>query len=372
MISRRISWITVFFLLCFKGALAQTDLDLVVARQSVVNSQRVIAEIATTKDSVAKSVDSGVDEMTNKVRVTALRNLSSQRSAVVSLSDQLESSTDAMRAQKAGIQNKIGELGRALASLSNDDGYDAASLEDENIRLEAYKAKIDEAKLREPTESSLPTEKTAFLTTIKEIANAIQSDPNVRVGFSDAMLNDLDVGEISTEIDAAIVEIETEINKIEVAAQSIRNRTAEIDPVLQDILRQIDTADGSRSTLSSLLAQLDTYGTTLLQAKLDSSDYTSNATYVFGGLVAVVIIGFFGVAFTTPDVRTVMFSGDRGIQFITLFSLVIAIILFGILGILEGKELSALLGGLSGYILGRGSNLSTENATAGSKPGGGV
>ena len=42
-----------------------------------------------------------------------------------------------------------------------------------------------------------------------------------------------------------------------------------------------------------------------------------------------------------------------GIQFITLFALVIAIILFGITGILEGKELSALLGGLSGYILGR-------------------
>jgi hypothetical protein len=41
-------------------------------------------------------------------------------------------------------------------------------------------------------------------------------------------------------------------------------------------------------------------------------------------------------------------------QFITIFSLVIAIILFGITGILESKELSALLVGLSGFILGRG------------------
>jgi hypothetical protein len=40
---------------------------------------------------------------------------------------------------------------------------------------------------------------------------------------------------------------------------------------------------------------------------------------------------------------------------------VIAIILFGITGILEGKELSALLGGLSGYILGRTSDRPTTN-----------
>ena len=51
-----------------------------------------------------------------------------------------------------------------------------------------------------------------------------------------------------------------------------------------------------------------------------------------------------------------IFSGEKGIKFVTLFLIVIAIILFGIMGILEGKELSALLGGLSGYILGRASS----------------
>ena len=48
-----------------------------------------------------------------------------------------------------------------------------------------------------------------------------------------------------------------------------------------------------------------------------------------------------------------MFSNQQGLQFITLFSLVIAIILFGVLKILEAKELSALLGAISGYVLGR-------------------
>jgi hypothetical protein len=52
-------------------------------------------------------------------------------------------------------------------------------------------------------------------------------------------------------------------------------------------------------------------------------------------------------------VRQAMFSGQSGIQYVTLFSLVIAIIVFGLTAILEGKELSALLGGLAGYILRR-------------------
>jgi hypothetical protein len=74
---------------------------------------------------------------------------------------------------------------------------------------------------------------------------------------------------------------------------------------------------------------------------------------VFAALVGIVIVGFFAVAFRDEQVRREIFAGQAGIQFVTLFSLVIAIILFGIIGVLEGKELSALLGGLSGYILGR-------------------
>jgi prepilin-type N-terminal cleavage/methylation domain-containing protein len=74
----------------------------------------------------------------------------------------------------------------------------------------------------------------------------------------------------------------------------------------------------------------------------------------FAFLVALVIVGFFIISWHDQSVRRAIFSGQSGIQFITLFSLVIAIILFGITGILQDKELAALLGGLSGYILGRG------------------
>jgi PBP1b-binding outer membrane lipoprotein LpoB len=78
------------------------------------------------------------------------------------------------------------------------------------------------------------------------------------------------------------------------------------------------------------------------------------ASVVFALLIGLVIAGFFTISWRDKQILQAIFSGQAGLQFLTLFSLVIAIILFGIMGILEGKELSALLGGLSGYILGRG------------------
>ena len=91
-------------------------------------------------------------------------------------------------------------------------------------------------------------------------------------------------------------------------------------------------------------------------------EFKTNISFYFTILIGLVITGFFAVAFKDPTVRREIFSGQAGIQFITLFSLVIAIILFGITGVLEGKELAALLGGLSGYILGRSTGSRSTSA----------
>jgi hypothetical protein len=85
-------------------------------------------------------------------------------------------------------------------------------------------------------------------------------------------------------------------------------------------------------------------------------DFKLTMSIYFAILVGLVIVGFFVLAFVDERVRRTIFSGEAGIQFLTLFSIVIAIILFGITGILQDKELAALLGGLSGYILGRSNN----------------
>ena len=92
--------------------------------------------------------------------------------------------------------------------------------------------------------------------------------------------------------------------------------------------------------------------------------FRTDTSWVFAALIGAVIIGFFVLAFKDEIMRRAIFSGETGIQFLTLFSVVIAIILFGIINILEGKELAALLGGLSGYILGRTSQRSTPAAPA--------
>jgi hypothetical protein len=73
----------------------------------------------------------------------------------------------------------------------------------------------------------------------------------------------------------------------------------------------------------------------------------------FVGLVGLMIIGFFFAAWRAKSLEASFFTSDRGLQFIALFSLIIAVILFGMMNVLEGKELSALLGAISGYILGR-------------------
>ena len=98
-------------------------------------------------------------------------------------------------------------------------------------------------------------------------------------------------------------------------------------------------------------------------SQLNSPDQSFRlwVSLLFGFLIAAVIVFFFLLAFRDEVMRRAIFSGETGIQFLTLFSLVIAIILFGITSILESKELSALLGGLSGYILGR----TARQATAG-------
>ncbi len=91
----------------------------------------------------------------------------------------------------------------------------------------------------------------------------------------------------------------------------------------------------------------------LADSTKDTNRFRSNATYTFGVLVLLVVAGFYAIAWHKDGVAATIFAGELGMQFVTLFLIVIAIILFGIMGTLEGRELAALLGGLSGYILGR-------------------
>jgi hypothetical protein len=102
-----------------------------------------------------------------------------------------------------------------------------------------------------------------------------------------------------------------------------------------------------------LLGAIDDMVNQLFIASDASNSFKLKMSIAFSALVGVVIVGFFTIAWSNDEIKKLIFSNDAGIQFVTVFSIVIAVILFGIIGVLESKELSALLGGLSGYILGR-------------------
>ena len=125
-----------------------------------------------------------------------------------------------------------------------------------------------------------------------------------------------------------------------------KNRLIELDA-------QIATGKQNLSSTSNYFESVEHKIASLLNIEEERNTFRKWISFTFCGLVAIVIVGFYVIAFRKDAIAESIFSGEKGIQFVAIFLIVIAIILFGIMGILESKELSALLGGLSGYILGR-------------------
>jgi len=186
----------------------------------------------------------------------------------------------------------------------------------------------------------------------------------------------VDLSELKSALADAptVAELETQKKRLD-DLQKKQTRTPLEDEAMQGlevILRNLrsDKEISDEIAKKSEMAVKDKLLLQCIQAKISQltspeQTFRTNTSWVFAGLIAFVIIGFFVLAFRDEIMRRAIFSGETGIQFLTLFSVVIAIILFGIINILEGKELAALLGGLSGYILGR---TSQRGATAAAAP----
>lgn len=92
-----------------------------------------------------------------------------------------------------------------------------------------------------------------------------------------------------------------------------------------------------------------------LAPEYKEQEFRITISICFAALIGVLLCVFFFIVFKKSDstLSKDLLSGN-GLQFITLFVLIIAIVLFGILNILHGSELAAILSGISGYILGKG------------------
>jgi len=88
-----------------------------------------------------------------------------------------------------------------------------------------------------------------------------------------------------------------------------------------------------------------------------NQDFRIWISLTFSGLIAALLMVFFLIMLKRSDATLSkrFLSGGAGLQFITVFVLIIAVILFGILNVLGGSELAAILSGISGYVLGKGS-----------------
>lgn len=96
-----------------------------------------------------------------------------------------------------------------------------------------------------------------------------------------------------------------------------------------------------------------------------NQDYKAKISLYYAVIIfALILISFlFLFKKSSPEIGNDFLNGN-GLQFIALFAIIISTILFGILGILEGKELAAILSGIAGFILGKGLNVSlTKNPT---------
>lgn len=106
-----------------------------------------------------------------------------------------------------------------------------------------------------------------------------------------------------------------------------------------------------------------------LAPEYKEQEFRKNISIGFITLLGLLLIVFVAVVFRSEKNIADYFFSDTGLQFITIFVLIIAIILFGILKILEGRELAAILSGIAGYILGKSKSGSNgQNQAPPAKP----
>ncbi len=121
------------------------------------------------------------------------------------------------------------------------------------------------------------------------------------------------------------------------------------------------------SNLSTLKSDLKSCERTIdeaLRPETEDQRFRTNMSILFAVLIAILLSVFFFLIFKRGDQNIAKsLLSELGLQFITLFVLIIAIILFGILDILKGSELAAILAGISGYILGSKTNAASNQGS---------
>ena len=292
----------------------------------IVDTEKLVAEAQRELSDITKDVDAR--RRADEFKIIRLLRLRLNKRSL-----ELRALLESFRQYKLSLTSQLQQKQNSIqTSVSNRLQVDLTSAEHDRLQqeIDGDKAYLEELKKR-------------------------FSESTDEVGKRD-LARDVSRGELEIRAKEAQLSLleqrKVELSRVSTATQK---EADDLNSTVQKIEPILSRAQSTLRNLDETLVEIDEQSNSLLQTDILNMNYTDRSTYIFAILVGAVIIGFFSIAFRSDRVREAIFTGESGIQFVTLFSLVIAIILFGVLKILEGKELAALLGGLSGYILGRGS-----------------
>lgn len=293
----------------------------------IEDAEKTVAEARNLLTSIAKDLNA-------KERANDFKTIRLIRARLNKKSPELRGLVESFRQYKSSLRSQVQQKRASLlASPAN-----SAQTKMLDVEIDRAKQELEEVK-----ERNSRLQKVLAAPASEEEKRDLQQ--RVRTAGLDVRRKEAEVGFLEQR------KVESEGSGV-----SSQKDIDELSGTIEQIDKILGRAQAALRGLDETLIELDEQSGALLQTDILNINYTDKSTYIFAILVGAVIIGFFSIAFRSEKVRDAIFAGDSGIQFVTLFSVVIAIILFGVLKILEGKELAALLGGLSGYILGRGSS----------------
>ncbi|QKJ28847.1 hypothetical protein HQ865_03445 [Mucilaginibacter mali] len=123
---------------------------------------------------------------------------------------------------------------------------------------------------------------------------------------------------------------------------------------MKTVKGNVETSKKNIEKINADIAKITKVINNRMNIEQSQQNFRQWTSFIFAGLLAIIIGGFFYILFRSDNNNLAsLLMGESGLQFITLFSLIISIILFGVLNILEGKELAAIISAIAGFILGK-------------------
>ncbi len=168
------------------------------------------------------------------------------------------------------------------------------------------------------------------------------------------------------ELDASLVDrfYYVDRNQSSLTVKQIKVIISSMEQKKASLVKQIEAYKNLKANINNVKDDLDKCESQIdatLAPEYQQQEFRIWISVCFTALIAILLVTFFLIVYIKSDnTLSKDLLSSNGLQFITLFVLIIAIILFGILNILHGTELATILSGISGYILGKGISANTN------------